>query len=123
MHRLFHSRLQSRRGALALAFAEARFALSIDPLGPQFDFADEADATHQSVARRVRFIERHACGDQLRLGRPRIRLRHLELPEELRDIGQRVLIGGRMGTESWLLVGTNEGMALFFGSACHGARW
>jgi tRNA-splicing ligase RtcB len=26
-----------------------------------------------------------------------------------------------MGTESYVLVGTNEGMALSFGSACHGA--
>jgi tRNA-splicing ligase RtcB len=26
-----------------------------------------------------------------------------------------------MGTESWILLGTEEGMALSFGSACHGA--
>jgi len=47
--------------------------------------------------------------------------RHPELPVQLRDIGQPVLIGGSMGTESWVLVGTAEGMALSFGSACHGA--
>ncbi len=46
---------------------------------------------------------------------------HPELPEQLRDVGQPVLIGGSMGTESWVLVGTNEGMARSFGSACHGA--
>jgi tRNA-splicing ligase RtcB len=46
---------------------------------------------------------------------------HPELPLRLRDIGQPVLIGGSMGTESWVLVGTPEGMALSFGSACHGA--
>jgi len=46
---------------------------------------------------------------------------HSELPEQLRDIGQPVLIGGSMGTESWVLVGTAKGMALSFGSACHGA--
>jgi tRNA-splicing ligase RtcB len=46
---------------------------------------------------------------------------HPELPLRLRDIGQPVLIGGSMGTESWVLVGTSEGMALSFGSACHGA--
>ena len=46
---------------------------------------------------------------------------HPELPEELREIGQPVLIGGSMGTESWVLVGTAQGMALSFGSACHGA--
>jgi len=46
---------------------------------------------------------------------------HPELPEQLRDLGQPVLIGGSMGTESWVLAGTAEGMALSFGSACHGA--
>ena len=30
---------------------------------------------------------------------------HPELPGELRDIGQPVLIGGSVGTESWVLVG------------------
>jgi len=46
---------------------------------------------------------------------------HPELPEQLRQIGQPVLIGGSMGTESWVLVGTAKGMSLAFGSACHGA--
>ena len=46
---------------------------------------------------------------------------HGELPPELRAIGQPVLIGGTMGTASHILAGTNEGMALAFGSACHGA--
>jgi tRNA-splicing ligase RtcB len=46
---------------------------------------------------------------------------HPDLPEPLRDIGQPVLIGGSMGTESWVLIGTSEGMSLAFGSACHGA--
>jgi tRNA-splicing ligase RtcB len=46
---------------------------------------------------------------------------HPDLPGELRSIGQPVLIGGTMGTESWVLVGTREGAGLAFGSACHGA--
>lgn len=46
---------------------------------------------------------------------------HPDLPEQLREIGQPVLIGGSMGTESWVLVGTAQGMSLAFGSACHGA--
>ena len=46
---------------------------------------------------------------------------HPELPEPLRGAGQPVLIGGTMGTESHVLVGTEGGMALSFGSACHGA--
>jgi len=46
---------------------------------------------------------------------------HVALPEELRDFGQPVLIGGTMGTASYVLVGTRESMDLAFGSACHGA--
>jgi tRNA-splicing ligase RtcB len=43
------------------------------------------------------------------------------LPACLRDIGQPVLIGGTMGTESYILVGTAECERLAFSSACHGA--
>jgi tRNA-splicing ligase RtcB len=46
---------------------------------------------------------------------------HPDLPETLRDVGQPVLIGGTMGTSSYVLVGTRESMGLAFGSACHGA--
>jgi tRNA-splicing ligase RtcB len=46
---------------------------------------------------------------------------HPELPEDLRGVGQPVLIGGTMGTASYILAGTTEGMGLSFGSACHGA--
>jgi tRNA-splicing ligase RtcB len=46
---------------------------------------------------------------------------HPDLPAALRDIGQPVLIGGTMGTESYVLVGTGEGEQLAFSSACHGA--
>ena len=43
------------------------------------------------------------------------------LPADLRDAGQPVLIGGTMGTASYILAGTVESMGLAFGSACHGA--
>lgn len=46
---------------------------------------------------------------------------HPDLPEALRPIGQPVLIGGSMGTESWVLAGVASGEALSFSSACHGA--
>jgi tRNA-splicing ligase RtcB (3'-phosphate/5'-hydroxy nucleic acid ligase) len=46
---------------------------------------------------------------------------HPELPGALAAVGQPVLIGGTMGTCSFVLVGTESGMALSFGSACHGA--
>lgn len=44
-----------------------------------------------------------------------------EIPEEYRSVGQPVLIGGTMGTCSYILVGTEYGMKQAFGSACHGA--
>jgi len=46
---------------------------------------------------------------------------HPSLPEDLRAAGQPVLIGGTMGTASYILAGTEESMRLSFGSACHGA--
>ncbi|MEX5214875.1 MAG: RtcB family protein [Nitrospiraceae bacterium] len=46
---------------------------------------------------------------------------HPDLPSGFRDVGQPVLIGGTMGTASYILVGTRSGMDLAFGSACHGA--
>jgi tRNA-splicing ligase RtcB len=46
---------------------------------------------------------------------------HPGLPGRLRAVGQPVLIGGTMGTSSWVLTGTETGMRASFGSACHGA--
>jgi len=44
---------------------------------------------------------------------------HSDLPEDLRAVGQPVLVPGSMGTASWVLRGTNENPA--FDSAAHGA--
>jgi tRNA-splicing ligase RtcB len=46
---------------------------------------------------------------------------HPEIPEALRAVGQPVLIGGSMGTASYVLAGTAEGEVRSFSSACHGA--
>jgi len=46
---------------------------------------------------------------------------HPDLPAALREIGQPVIIGGSMGTASYVLIGTRESEALSWGSACHGA--
>lgn len=46
---------------------------------------------------------------------------HAELPEALRPFGQPVLIGGSMGTASYVLAGTRDSEARAFSSACHGA--
>jgi len=46
---------------------------------------------------------------------------HPDIPAALRAAGQPVLIGGSMGTASYILAGTEQGMRLAYGSACHGA--
>jgi tRNA-splicing ligase RtcB len=46
---------------------------------------------------------------------------HPAVTEPLKKTGQPVLIGGTMGTASYVLSGTERGMGLAFGSACHGA--
>ena len=43
------------------------------------------------------------------------------LPEALAGAGQPVLIGGSMGTESWVLAGDAGSEAAALSSACHGA--
>jgi len=46
---------------------------------------------------------------------------HPDLPEAFRATGQPVLIGGTMGTASYILAGTAESERRAFSSACHGA--
>ncbi len=44
-----------------------------------------------------------------------------EVPEAYRKVGQPILVGGTMGTSSYVLAGTEKGMEETFGSAIHGA--
>jgi tRNA-splicing ligase RtcB len=46
---------------------------------------------------------------------------HPDISAALRPFGQPVLIGGSMGTGSYVLAGTRESESLAFSSACHGA--
>jgi len=46
---------------------------------------------------------------------------HPQLPEVFRSTGQPVLIGGSMGTASYILAGNAHNDRLSFSSACHGA--
>lgn len=46
---------------------------------------------------------------------------HPEIPQAWREAGQPVLIGGSMGTCSYILAGTAESESLAFSSAVHGA--
>lgn len=46
---------------------------------------------------------------------------HPDLPMAFQPVGQPVLVGGSMGTGSYVLAGTAEGERASFSSACHGA--
>ena len=46
---------------------------------------------------------------------------HPTLPDCYKPVGQPVIIGGSMGTCSYVLTGTQHGMDTTFGSTCHGA--
>ncbi|HEY9422147.1 MAG TPA: RtcB family protein, partial [Thermoanaerobaculia bacterium] len=46
---------------------------------------------------------------------------HPETPAAYKEVGQPVFIPGSMGTASYVLVGTDAGGDLSFGSTCHGA--
>jgi len=46
---------------------------------------------------------------------------HPAVPEAMRPFGQPVLIGGSMGTASYVLAGMDSGEGLALSSACHGA--
>jgi tRNA-splicing ligase RtcB (3'-phosphate/5'-hydroxy nucleic acid ligase) len=76
------------------------------------------------VAHNMAKLERHGGRDLVvhRKGATRaFGPSHSETPERYREIGQPVLIPGSMGTASFVLLGLDSGLALGFGSACHGA--
>jgi tRNA-splicing ligase RtcB len=70
---------------------------------------------HEVEGRRRRlFVHRKGATRALGPGHP-------DVPEPLRAAGQPVLIGGTMGTASYVLAGTLESERQAFSSACHGA--
>lgn len=80
------------------------------------------------VAHNIAKFEKHTVGDRTkelcihRKGATRAFPRgHEEVPDEYKSIGQPVLIPGDMGTNSYLLLGTDLAMEQTFGSTCHGA--
>jgi len=63
---------------------------------------------------RLLLVHRKGATRAFSAGRP-------EVPARYREVGQPVLVGGTMGTSSFILVGTEQGMDETFGSAVHGA--
>ncbi|KAL4457981.1 hypothetical protein ABPG75_012846 [Micractinium tetrahymenae] len=80
------------------------------------------------VSHNIAKVEEHMVGGQLktllvhRKGSTRAFPPHHPLiPVDYQLTGQPVLIGGTMGTCSYVLTGTEKGMEETFGSTCHGA--
>jgi len=65
-------------------------------------------------AAKTLYVHRKGATRAFAAGRP-------EIPERYRGAGQPVLVGGTMGTCSFILVGTERGMEETFGSSIHGA--
>jgi len=86
---------------------------------PQADLALLYDVSHNTCKveeHRNRTLYVHRKGATRAFGPG-----HPDIPAALREAGQPVLIGGSMGTVSYILAGTKKSEALAFSSACHGA--
>jgi tRNA-splicing ligase RtcB len=120
--------LSAMRGAINCALANRQIITHLvreafEEIFPQAELPLLYDVSHNTCK-----VEEHAVdGKKMRLfvhrkGATRaFGPGHETVPENLREVGQPVLIGGTMGTASYILAGTNQGMDLAFGSACHGA--
>lgn len=98
------------RQVFARLFPGARLRLVCD-VAHNFCRAERHD-----VAGRTRTLYVHRKGATRVLGPS-----HPDLAAEFRGIGQPVVIGGSMGTASFVLTGTDESASRSFSSACHGA--
>ncbi len=107
-----HVLAHEARGAFATAFGTKRERTGMRLV---FDVAHNlAKLEHHDVAGRRRELCVHRKGATRAFGPG-----HPDLPEDLRPVGQPVLIPGSMGTASWVLAGTGANPA--FDSAAHGA--
>ncbi len=98
------------RQAMREVFPEAELALIYDVSHNTCKVEE-----HQVDGRSMRlFVHRKGATRAFGPGDP-------DLPEALRTVGQPVLIGGTMGTASYILVGTKESEKHSFSSSCHGA--
>jgi len=103
---------QALSAATRLAFAAE---LGTDRLDLLYDVSHNlAKLEWHSVGERRRLLCVHRKGATRALAPG-----HPDLPDDLRAVGQPVLVPGSMGTASYVLVGVDPGGA--FGSTCHGA--
>ena len=101
---------QLAREAFAEVLPEARLRVLYDVSH------NTCKVEEHDIAGRRRVVHVHRKGATRALGPG-----HPALPAELRDVGQPVLIGGSMGTASYILAGNPTSESAALASACHGA--
>jgi tRNA-splicing ligase RtcB len=103
---------QALTAAVRDAFAAAAPTGAMDLLYDVSHNLASLEWHHVGHERRLLCVHRKGATRALGPGSP-------ELPEDLADVGQPVLVPGSMGTASYVLVGVSPGGA--FSSTCHGA--
>jgi tRNA-splicing ligase RtcB len=98
------------REAFARSLPEARLSLLYDV---SHNTCKEETHVVAGASRRL-FVHRKGATRAFGPGHP-------EVPERYRSAGQPVLVGGTMGTYSFVLAGTETAAARSFSSSCHGA--
>lgn len=98
------------RKAVATIFPDAR----VDTLYDISHNTCKLEAHDVGGKKRKMYVHRKGATRALGPGRS-------EVPERYKEVGQPVLIGGTMGTCSYILRGTEFGTMAAWGSACHGA--
>ena len=90
---------------------------------PQAELTLLYDVSHNTCKEETHVIDGHSrCLFVHRKGATRAYgPGHADIPESLRPVGQPVIIGGSMGTASYILAGTLESEQQALSSACHGA--
>jgi len=120
--------LGAMRAAINCAFANRQIITHLTRevfagLFPDADLEILYDVSHNTCKREDHVIDGHTRSLFVhRKGATRaFGPGHADLPGAFSAVGQPVLIGGSMGTSSYILAGTGESETRAFSSACHGA--
>ena len=108
----------------AFANRQALTQLTRRSLNKVFGLAEKDVKTFYDIGHNTAKLEKHSGKELLVLRKGSTRAfgpGRDEVPEKYSKIGQPVLVGGTMGTCSYILHGTSLGMEDTFGSAIHGA--
>ncbi|MAH42230.1 RNA-splicing ligase RtcB [archaeon] len=109
---------------IALANRQVIGHLTRETVSKVMDISDKDITTFYDISHNTARLEEHD-GEKLLVHRKGATRAfgpgREEIPVKYRNIGQPVLVGGTMGTCSFILHGTQKGMDETFGSAMHGA--